>query len=167
MNNSELLIITPHHTGIIVADLETAMDAYIENFGYGFFLFEVNERNATLSESSASFSVRIGMGQLGLNLIELIQPVTGTTLYSQHLAQEGPGLHHLGFSASDVGVARQQLEARGYSCLQNGKINGLVDFSYYQSAELACIVEPLHLSCDLAGFLLKNAQLYTRKSATA
>jgi hypothetical protein len=42
------------------------------------------------------------MGQLGVNLIELIQPVSGTTPYSQHLAQKGPGLHHLGFSATDL-----------------------------------------------------------------
>lgn len=137
MSNSNSLVLTPHHTGIIVADLEAAMDAYLEDFSYGFFHFVVNEVNATLGGSSATFSVRIGMGQLGLNLIELIQPVSGTTLYSQHLAQKGTGLHHLGFSASDVGVARKQLEVRGYSCLQNGKINGLVDFSYYQSAELA------------------------------
>jgi hypothetical protein len=76
-----------------------------------------------------------------------------------------PGLHHRGFSALDVAAARKQLEARGCNLLQNGRINGLVDFNYYQSAGFACIVEPLQLSCDLEGFLLKNARPYTRKSA--
>lgn len=165
MSRSEVYMFTPHHTGIVVSDLETTMNAYIENFGYSFYQFEVNEANASLSGSSPSFLLRFGMGQLGLNLIELIQPVSGTTLYSQHLAQKGPGLHHLGFSALDVAAARKQLAARGCNCLQNGRINGLVDFSYYESAELACIVEPLQLSCDLAGFLLKNALPYNQKSA--
>jgi len=157
-------VFTPHHVGIIVSDLETAMDAYIANFGYTFFQFEVNEGNASLSGSSPTFSLRFDFGQLGLNLVELIQPVAGTTLYSQHLAQKGPGLHHLAFSATDLAAAGKQFAASGYTCLQNGKINGFVDFSHYQAKELTCIVEPLQLSCDLVAYLLKNAKPYAHKS---
>jgi hypothetical protein len=161
MDNSRLTIFTPHHVGIVVSDLETAMDAYIANFGYTFFQFEVNEGSASLTESTPTFSLRLGVGQLGVNLIELIQPVSGTTLYSHYLAQRGPGLHHLGFSTTDLAAARKQFDTWGYRCLQNGTINGLVDFSYYDAATLGCIFEPLQLSFDLAAFLLQNARLYT------
>ena len=164
MRNNELGLFTPHHVGIVVSDLDRAMNAYIANFGYTFFQFEVNEGNASLGKSSPSFKLRFGLGQFGVNLIELIQPVSGTTLYAQHLAQRGPGLHHVGFSTTDLAAARKQFEACGYNCLQNGRINGLVDFSYYDARELACIVEPLQLSCDLVTFLLQNAQPYTHTS---
>ena len=49
----------------------------------------------SLSVGSASFTLRLAIGQLGLNLVELIQPVSGDTLYSRRLDEEGPGLHHL------------------------------------------------------------------------
>ena len=124
---------TPHHVGIVVSDLEAAMNGYIKDLGYRFFQFEVNEGNASLSESSTTFSLRFGMGQLGLSFVELIQPISGTTLYSTYLAENGPGLHHLGYSALDIDAARKQFAASGYNCLQTGKINGLVEFSYYQT----------------------------------
>jgi methylmalonyl-CoA/ethylmalonyl-CoA epimerase len=152
---------TPHHAGIIVNDLEAAMDGYIANLGYSFFHFEVNAGNASLSVGSASFTLRLAIGQLGLNLVELIQPVSGDTLYSRRLDEEGPGLHHLAFAVDELTKARSQLEASGYICLQNGSIQGLVECSYYDAKELGCVVEPLQLSCDLTGFLLKNAKPYS------
>ena len=81
----------------------------------------MNEGNATLSESSATFSLRFGMGQLGLSFVELIEPVSGTTLYSKFLDEHGPGLHHLGYSALDLGAATKQFAASGYNCLQTEK----------------------------------------------
>ncbi len=153
----------PHHAGIIVNDLEAAMDGYIANLGYSFFQFEVNEGNASLSVGSASFTLRLAIGQLGLNLIELIQPVSGDTLYSRRLDEDGPGLHHLAFAVDELTTARGQLDSSGFNCLQNGSIQGLVDFSYYDAKDLGCVVEPLQLSCDLMGFLLKNAKPYNRQ----
>jgi hypothetical protein len=160
-NDGPACLFTPHHAGVIVSDLETAMDGYSANFGYTFFQFEVNEANAHLSTGASSFRLRLAIGQLGLNLLELIQPVSGDTLYSRHLAEEGPGLHHLAFSVTDLAAARSQLAARGYNCLQNGDIRELVEFSYYDGQDLGCIVEPLQLSCNLMAFLLKNAKPYT------
>lgn len=157
-------LLTPHHTGVVVSDIKSAMDAYIADFGYTFFQFEVNEANAQFRGTSPSFRLRFGIGQLGLNLIELIQPVTGTTLYSQYLAEHGPGLHHLGFTTTDLASARRQFAARGYPRIEDGVIHGLVDFSYYDARELGVLIEPLQLSCDLAAFLLQNGQPYPPKS---
>lgn len=159
-NDAEACLFTPHHAGIIVSDLNAAMSAYAANLKYTFFEFEVNEGNAVFSGSSAQFRLRLAIGQLDLSLIELIQPVSGTTIYSQYLAQYGPGLHHLGFSVIGLDGARSQMAARGYDCLQNGSIQGLVEFSYYDAKDLGCIIEPLELSCDLATFLLQNAHPY-------
>jgi len=158
MGSASLLGFIPHHAGIIVSDLDTAMKAFIRDLGYRFYQLEVNEKNSTLSGSSASFALRFGIGQLGLNTIELIQPVAGATLYSQHLAQAGPGLHHLAYSTTDLGAARKQFDARGYACIESGSIRGLVDFTCYNVKEIGCVVEPLQFSCDLFTFLLQNAQ---------
>ena len=165
MADSGLPIFTPHHVGVIVSDLDAAMNAYIGDFGYSFYRFEVNDGNATLPGNSPGFSLRLGLGQLGVNLIELIQPVSGTTLYSQHLSDKGPGVHHLAFSTTDLAAARTGFAAQGYQCLQDGTIRGLVNFSYYLAPELGGIVEPLQLSCDLVAFLIQNAKPYVHNSA--
>jgi len=164
MSASDACCFTPHHVGIIVADLESAMNADIANFGYTFHQFEVNESNASLGGSGSTFSLRFGFGQLGLSVVKLIQPVSGTTLYSRRLTQVGPGFHHLGFSVADLAAARRQLEMCGDGCLQNGSIHGLVDFNYYDATDLGCIVEPLQPSSDLISFLIQNAQPYAGKS---
>jgi len=160
MSDGQFGLLTPHHVGIVVSNLGAAMDAYIANFRYTFFQFEVNERNAQFTGASAAFTLRFGIGQLGASVVELIEPVSGTTLYSQHLAKKGPGLHHLAFSALDLDAARAAMAAKGYNCLQNGNIQDLVDFSYYEASELGCIVEPLSLRCDHPMFLLRNARPY-------
>lgn len=163
MSNRGPLSSTFHHVGMVVSDLEASMDTYIQNFGCSFFEFEVNQGNATLSKSSATFSLRLGIGEIGANLMELIQPVSGITTYSQHLQQYGPGLHHLGFAVTELNAARKQLADTGCTCIQDGSIRGLVDFSYYQGNQLAGIVEPLQFSFNLLGFLVQNARPYTPK----
>ena len=164
MSDDGSFLSTPHHAGLVVTDLDAAMNGYSRNFGYTFFEFEVTQDNATLSGSSATFTLRLGIGQLGLNLIELIQPVSGTTIYSRYLAQRGPGLHHLAFSVTDLVGARKRLASDGCPCLQDGTIRGLVDFSYYDVQAMACIVEPLQLSCNLLAFLVQNARAYAPKT---
>lgn len=163
MCNAGLISSTLHHVGLVVSDLDAAMNGYRESFGYSFFQFEVNQGNATLSGSSSTFSLRFGIGQLGPSLIELIQPVSGTTIYSRYLAQRGPGLHHLAFSAADLAAARKQLAACGYPCALDGTIRGLVHFSYYEVRGMACVVEPLQLSCNLLALPAQNAQAYVPK----
>ena len=46
MATGTLNMLTPHHLGIVVADLDTAVYADIESFGYSFFQFTVNEGNS-------------------------------------------------------------------------------------------------------------------------
>ena len=111
-----------------------------------------------------TLSPRFGFGQLGLSVVELIQPVSGPALYSWRLAQVGPGLHHLGFSVTDLTATRSQFEIFGDGCFQNGSIHGLVDFNYYDATDLGCSVELLQLSSDLISFLIRNAQPYGGKS---
>ncbi len=47
MSNSGL--IPPHHVGLVVSDLDAAMNGYGKNFGYSFYQFEVDQGNASLS----------------------------------------------------------------------------------------------------------------------
>ncbi|MDE3181771.1 MAG: VOC family protein [Acidobacteriota bacterium] len=147
-----------HHQGIIVRDLDAAMEGYRAVFGIQFSEFEANETNSSFTGASDNFSVRFGVGLLGLAFIELIQPSSGTSIYSSWLQEHGPGLHHLAFSVGDIAAARRRLESRGYRSLLDGTINGLAQLSYYGAPDLGCIIEPIQFSAALPAFLLKNAK---------
>lgn len=155
-----MLRLSPHHAGIVVADLAPAMDSWHKNLGLSFWVFEVNETNSRFSGSGEAFRVRFAFGLMGASGLELIQPVQGETIYSRYLTERGPGLHHLGFLVLDLGASKSQLESSGCQLLMEGSISGLGDLAYYRAQDGHCIIEPLRLSIDLPVFLAKRAESY-------
>lgn len=147
--------------GIIVPDLESAMDAYIATLGVPFQVFEVNQTNSTFSGSSPEYRIRIAIAQAGLLSVELIQPAAGVTLYSRHLEAHGPGVHHMGIYVDSLAKTRKALAARGYRPILDGKIRGLGKFSYLEAPDMHCILEPLQLSLSFPLFLARNATQFS------
>ena len=149
--------------GIVVPDLEAAMDAYIATLGVPFQAFEVNQTNSTFSGSSPEYRIRIAVALAGVLSVELIQPVSGVTLYSKHLESRGPGIHHIGIYVDNLTRARKALAGRGYRPILEGKIRGLGQFAYLEAPDMHCILEPLQLSLNLPQFLAENAKWYSGK----
>jgi len=152
-----------HHVGVIVPNLEGAMDAYASNFDVRFSVFEMDETSSTLTNASKAFKLRIAFGQVALSAIELIQPVAGQTIHADFLNENGPGVHHLGFYVEDLEDAKSDLERRGYSLLTAGDIKNLGAFAYYRAPDMYCVVEPLQLSVRLPLFLAEHASVHVAK----
>ena len=150
--------------GVIVPNLEAAMDAYLATLGVPFAVFEVDQSTSAFSGSSPRFQIRIAIALAGALTIELIQPVAGVTLYSKHLETHGPGIHHLGFHVDSLAKARKALTGRGYRPILEGKIRGLGKFAYFEAPGMHCILEPLQLSLSFPLFLAKNAKPYPESS---
>ena len=148
---------------LLVPDLEDAMDAYIANMRLTFRVFEVDERTSTFSGSSEHFRIRIAVALAGVLSIELIQPVSGSTLYSKHLDSRGPGLHHMGVYVTDLAKARRSFARQRCELLLEGQINGLGKFAYFDVPEMHCILEVLQFSLSLPLFLIQNAAVYSGK----
>ena len=85
------------HLGVVVRDLEKAVEIYEKELGYGPFEFGDGE----------FFKDKIINGEIGPGLpmktaiyrgenfeIELIEP-TGPSIYKDHLDKKGPGVHHV------------------------------------------------------------------------
>jgi hypothetical protein len=145
---------------LLTPDLHAAMDAYVATLGVSFQVFEVDETNSVFSGSSASFRTRFGVALAAGSSIELIQPVSGTTIHSEHLRTRGPGLHHIGVYVPRLSDAEAALSGRGYRKLMEGNIERLGQFAYFEAGGLGCIVEPLQLSMELPLFLMERAKRY-------
>ena len=153
--------------GLVVPDLKPAMDGYISTLGVTFQVFEVDESNSSFSGSSAAFRLRFGIALMGLSSIQLIQPVAGETIYSDHLRTRGPGMHHIGVYVTSVDAASDELRQRGYSKLMAGHIDRLGRFAYFDAPDLHTIVEPLQLSIGLPCFLAEKSCTYRSAAAAS
>src|SRR5690349_8430378 len=61
--------------------------------------------HCTLHGEPADFTVHVSLGYIGDLQLEIIQPVSGDSIYTEFLAVSPPGLHHLCFEVDDMDAA--------------------------------------------------------------
>ena len=75
---------------------------------------------------------------------ELVQPLQGPSIWADHLAEHGPGLHHLGKYVADHPAAVAAALAAGFEPLQSARgfgAEGDGAFAYFQPPGLAVVIE--------------------------
>jgi hypothetical protein len=131
---------------LVVEDLPVVMESYWNILGIGpwnVYVWEppmAYERN--YHGRPAWGREKIAIAQVGGVQLELIQPIDGNSIYSDHLVKRGEGLHHIQLLVDDVHEATEILTREGYLSRQSECIGELS----YNSIE----VEPLHCICELA-----------------
>lgn len=71
------------------------------------------------------WTMQLGIAWTGQVQLEVIQPMTGPTLYQQFLQKRSVGLHHLlvNFAGLNLAQATAALAAQGYAAAQSAKLN--------------------------------------------
>jgi catechol 2,3-dioxygenase-like lactoylglutathione lyase family enzyme len=101
---------------------------------------DVEYADATVHGKATSFKARFGFAQAGPVQIELIQPLEGQTIYDEHLATKGEGLHHLGFLVPDMEERVAEMAKRGVGVLQSGRIGRSSGFAYLDTSKSAGVI---------------------------
>ena len=79
----------------------------------------------------ADFVAHISLSYVGDLQLELIEPVQGDSIYSEFLADNGPGLHHCCWEVPDLATALAQ--ATDYAVVQSGSMaDGEIRFAYLE-----------------------------------
>ncbi|GAD53240.1 lactoylglutathione lyase and related lyases [Halarchaeum acidiphilum MH1-52-1] len=124
--------------GLVVEDLDAGIERYGSLFGIGpwevyrFAPPELTER--TYRGEPADFSWDLAFADAGDVQIELIQPLEGENLYTEHLEEHGEGLHHVAcFSFDDPADAVDAFVDAGYPVVQHGRLGGS-EFWYMDAA---------------------------------
>ncbi len=115
--------------GYVVADLDASLPHYEALFGP----FETGATplvEHAVHGQAVEFSLRLAVNRSGPIEIELIQPVEGASPHAEHLAQQGEGLHHVRFRASDLDAKQAQLEAAGYCTVLYKRFGPGLAFAY-------------------------------------
>ena len=85
--------------GIVVEDVEKAIEGYGTIIGSdNFKTFEYPDKSKKgkvyYKGKSADYSIKVGFANVGGVEIELIQPLTGASIYKDFIRKHGPGIHH-------------------------------------------------------------------------
>lgn len=130
---------------LVVKDIQDTMTNYWNILGIGpWNIWEVAPPFAhdfMYKSKPANVTAKVGYAMAGEIQIELIEPVSGKSLYNDFIAKHGEGLHHLRFLVDDIDKTTEIMNKEGFPTLMSG---GLSDggFAYYDTAgTLKCIWE--------------------------
>jgi methylmalonyl-CoA/ethylmalonyl-CoA epimerase len=112
--------------GIVVKDLQKAMDMYWNIFGIGPWHIVTFQppalHNTIVRGQSVPFTMKLALAQAGDIQWELIQPLTGQSIYQEFLDQKGGGLHHIACDVGDFDQAVAALQQQGIGVLMSGQM---------------------------------------------
>ena len=155
--------------GILVPDLEAAVRSHRASWqGIGWNLWEYDASMLTsvtyrgTPTSSAAWRAALNTAT---PQIELIQPVTGPSIYDEWIEERGYGLHHLGVVVASVDGAIEQMAAVGLEVIQAGRgfgLDGDGGFAYFDTLDefgflVEAITRPLRRREPFASFAEDDA----------
>ncbi len=158
----------------VVDDIEAAEGFHAEHFGVGEWTRMPDVRfgpETTYRGAPADFTTHVSLAYAGDLQLELIQPVTGASIYAEFLDRSGTdrswshgGLHHLCYETDDLTAAVERAHAAGLEIVQQGVMaGGLMSFAYVDGARWgAPYVEIVELTDDMRAFFAAIKQGSTR-----
>jgi catechol 2,3-dioxygenase-like lactoylglutathione lyase family enzyme len=146
----------------VVDDIAATEELLGEQFGVGSWTripdVRFGPEDCTVHGEPADFTAHISLaypagGTADLQL-ELIQPVSGTSIYSEFLAVSPPGIHHVCFAVDDIDAACEAAEAAGFPVAQRGSMmDGAMDFAYVDGSSAgAPYIELARIGPDMSAF---------------
>ena len=124
--------------GIVVNDLDKAMEKYWKIFGIGpwnIYTFSPPSLEATPYTEKPNYSFRIALANLKNIQLELIQPLEGPTIHKDYLERKGETIHHIKekIKVDDVPTTIEKFKNKGLRVIQGGKFGE--DVHYYLDTE--------------------------------
>ncbi|MBB5786939.1 VOC family protein [Jiangella mangrovi] len=134
---------------LVVRDLDASVRAWTEQLGVGpWTAYELGPgvlKDMTYLGEPAEFSIRHALAWTDTVQFELVQPLSGPSIWADHLAEHGEGLHHLGVYVDDHAAAVERVLAAGYRPLQSARGFGATGdgaFAYFDTDHpLAAVLE--------------------------
>jgi methylmalonyl-CoA/ethylmalonyl-CoA epimerase len=111
---------------VVVRDIEAALKTYTETLGWGpWSVFEYRMIGAEASVDGLGF--------------ELIQPVSGPSIYQKFLDTRGEGVQHIAcmkHSEADSTLMQEHWRSKGAEVLMSGRIGESIEFYYLDTAPM-------------------------------
>jgi methylmalonyl-CoA/ethylmalonyl-CoA epimerase len=111
------------HVGIVVRDMDKAMEYYSSVFGLGPFTTEVYDLKSFIFRGkTASARVKAAIAHSGSVFIELVQVLEGETVHTEFLREKGEGLQHVAFLVRNLDEKLSELAKSGIEPVMRLKV---------------------------------------------
>ena len=119
----------------VVKDLDATVEAYWKYFGIGPWNFYTYGaplvKHMTRHGVSADYKMRVALSYFGPMRIELIEQISGDTVYSDFINEHGYGIQHLGVLVDDMDAAIKEAKTAGFEMTMDGSGFGLDGDGHY------------------------------------
>lgn len=110
------------HIGVVVRDMDKAVDYYSSVFGIEpFTVYEFVPDKHWFMEGLSYLKLLLGKAMWGDIELELIQPREGKSLHKDFLETQGEGLQHLGFFVADYDEMFDRFVKAGFKPLMRAE----------------------------------------------
>ena len=94
-----------------------------------------NVANQTYRGQPSPFVLKVCFAQVGGMIWELMEPVSGATIFADFLEQHGEGIHHLAFDCNNILFEERlaEFERRGFPLVQSGSWMGRNHFAFFET----------------------------------
>ncbi len=121
----------------VVRNLDETMKRYWETFHigpWGIYTFAPPAvRDSMVRGKPSDHTYLLAITWIDGVQLELMQPLTGRSIYDEHLESKGEGVHHIKLFSRNCGEALKRFTAQGIPVIQSGKIDK--DEFYYLDTE--------------------------------
>lgn len=121
----------------VVRDIDRAMKNYWENFGIGpwevYTFGPPAVRDSVVRGKPSDHTYLLAIARIHGVQLELMQPLTGRSIYDEFLESKGEGVHHIKLFFPSCGKALADFARKGIRVIQSGKIDE--DEFYYLDTE--------------------------------
>ncbi len=135
---------------LVVEDLDRSVRAWHDRLGIGpwtaWRLGPQVLQDMTYHGTATAFEFRHALAWQGDVQFELVQPLSGPSIFADHLREHGPGLHHVGKYVEDHPAAVQAVLADGFTPIQSAHgfgANGDGAFAYFAPPGLTGLIVEL------------------------
>lgn len=133
---------------LVVEDLDEAVRRWVALLGIGpwtaYRLEPPRLKEMLYHGKEVEFSIRHALAWQGEMQFELVQPLAGPSIFADHLAEHGEGLHHIGKYVADHPGAVAEATRAGFVPLQSARgfgAEGDGAFAYFQARGVGTIIE--------------------------
>ena len=132
---------------VVVADMQSALRSYTENLGWG--PWSVFDYKPPLLHHTEVRGEPVEFRMIGAEThldgldFELIQPVSGPSIYQEFLDTHGEGVQHIAcmqHSFDDSTAMKRHWAKRGAKVLMGGRIGESIEFYYLDTAPIVKFV---------------------------
>jgi len=141
-----------HQVCVVVRDVQEAAERYWKLFGIGpwdiYTLGPPELTDMVIHGEPKPYTMRVGLAYVGEVQWELIQPLSGASIYQEFLESRGEGVHHVAWGVDDYDQTLATMREQGIDVLMSGCWRG-TEYAYLDTEKaLGSIVELFKYSPD-------------------